>query len=138
MRGAAVGVVLVLLAAGTLWGDDDHFPFGPFKMYAGTAQLSDPVHKMQFEGTTVRGETVEILAHRFGMRPAEIEGQLGRIVEDPKLMEALVLAYEKRNPTAPPLVEFRLVHGIYQLVEGSPVGYTEEVLARWRRERTEG
>ena len=33
-RTAAFAVGLALLLAGTAWGQDDHFPFGPFRMYS--------------------------------------------------------------------------------------------------------
>lgn len=133
LRGLAVACVLVALLAGTFWGDDDHFPFGPFKMYAGTARISDPVDKMLFEGETAAGEVVPILAREFGLRPAEIEGQLDRVVREPALLAHLVRAYEEINPDAPRLTAFRVMHETYQLRDRRPVAYSKQVLAEWRR-----
>ena len=36
-------VVLGLLLAGTVWGDDDAFPFGPFRMYSTRNDPNAPV-----------------------------------------------------------------------------------------------
>jgi hypothetical protein len=126
-------VVLVPLLFGTFVGEDDAFPFGPFKMYAGTAHRDDPVPTMQFEGVTESGVRIDLKSLQFGLRPAEVEGQLERVRNDPSLLVAMVRAYEKRNPKAPKLVVFRVIHGVYRLEEGRPVDYTEETLAEWRR-----
>jgi hypothetical protein len=133
VRLMVTAICLVLIVVGTFWGEDDHFPFGPFKMYAGTAKISDPVHKMQFVGVTEAGDEVPVVAAQFGMRPAEVEGQLARVERDPDLLGHLVRAYERRNPEAPLFYEFRVVHGVYRLVDRRPVGYTEEIVAQWDR-----
>jgi hypothetical protein len=124
---------LVPLLLGTFFGEDDAFPFGPFKMYAGTAHLNDPVPTMQFEGVTESGETIDLKSLQFGLRPAEVEGQLARVQNEPGLLAAMVRAYEDRNPKAPKLVVFRVMHGVYQVENGRPVAYDEETLAEWRR-----
>lgn len=133
VRLTLTALVLFLLVVGTFLGDDDEFPFGPFKMYAGTAHLDDPVPVMKFEGVTADGTTVDILAKEFGLRPAEVEGQLGRVRSDPSLLPDIVTAYEEMNPDAPRLNVFRVEHGTYHLVDGRPAGYTEETLAEWKR-----
>jgi hypothetical protein len=127
------GVVLVLLVAGTFLGEDDNFPFGPFKMYAGTAHLNDPVPVMKFAGVTESGEQIDILAKQFGLRPAEIEGQLDRVANDRAVLRDIVSAYEEKNPDAEKLDVFQVKHGIYTLVDGRPVDYDEKVLAEWTR-----
>ena len=42
-RWAVTVIALALLLAGTFVGQDDDFPFGPFRMYSTTAQLNGPV-----------------------------------------------------------------------------------------------
>src|SRR5918993_875082 len=39
-----------LLLAGTVWGTDDHFPFGPFSMYAGVNPPNEPAPDTRVEG----------------------------------------------------------------------------------------
>ena len=133
IRSIAVIAVLLPLLFGTVWGEDDLFPVGPFKMYAGTARIDDPVPTMQFEAVTESGEVLDLKALAFGLRPAEVEGRLERVRTDPLLLEDMVAAYERVNPDAEPLVAFRVMHGNYHLENGKPVGYVEEVLAEWHR-----
>ena len=133
IRAAATLAVLIPLLLGTFVGEDDAFPFGPFKMYAGTAHLDDPVPTMQFEGVTESGKTIDLKSVQFGLRPAEIEGQLDRVRTEHSLLAAIVRAYEERNPKAEKLAIFRVMHGVYQMKDGRPVDYREETLAEWRR-----
>jgi hypothetical protein len=125
--------VLVAVLYGTFWGEDDLFPVGPFKMYAGTQRVNDPVPTMQFEVVTEEGDTLDLRALAFGLRPAEIEGQLDRVKNDPSLLEDMVASYERLHPDEPRLVVVRVMHGTYHLEGGRPVGYVEETLAEWTR-----
>jgi hypothetical protein len=133
IRSLVTAAALVLLLFGTIWGEDDVLPFGPFKMYAGTARIDDPVPTMQFEAETENGEVLDLRSLQFGLRPAEVEGQLERVRTDPSLLEDMVAAYERLNPDADRLVAFRVMHGTYHLENERPVDYVEEVLAEWRR-----
>jgi hypothetical protein len=128
------GVVLVLLLFGTFWGEDDLFPFGPFKMYAGTSHLNDPVPLMKFEATTESGEEIEMRAAAFGLRPAEVEGQLDRVASNEALLTGMVRAYEDNHPDDAALISFRVKRGIFDMEDGRPVGYSEEVIAEWHRD----
>lgn len=126
-------VVLGALVAGTAWGQDDHFPFGPFRMYSTTNSPSGRITRIVFVGITEEGEQISIRSRQFGMRPAEVDGQVPRIRESPHLVRYLMEAYENANPDAPRLEEFRIVYGIHQLEDRVPVSYEERVVARWRR-----
>ena len=126
-------LVLAALLAGTAWGDDDHFPFGPFRMYSTTNELDGTVNAIHFRATNAAGERLEPRSQDFGMRPAEINGQVSRFRSDPSLMEHLATAYSRLHPDAPPLVEIELRYGLHQLRDGRPVSYSEESLATWRK-----
>jgi hypothetical protein len=132
-RRAATVLVAALLLAGTFWGDDDHFPFGPFRMYSTTNEPSGTVKVIRFEGLTAEGATVTLRTGAFGLRPAEVDGQRSRFRQDPGLLRHLVTAYERFNPGEPQLVELRLLSGEHQLRNWRPVSYREETLAVWRR-----
>ncbi len=132
-RGLASLFVLAAIFAGSAWGSDDHFPFGPFKMYTTARKLSGTVNVPKLEIVTADGEETYMPFDRFGLRRAEVEGQIPRIVEDPSLLAYLVEAHEHYYPDAPRLVEVRLVNFYYQLEDGRPVGEYEETLASWRR-----
>jgi hypothetical protein len=133
VRGIAFAGVIVLLLAGSLWGDDDHFPFGPMRMYSTTNAPSGRVQVIRFEGVTETGRTIDISTGSFGMRPAEIDGQMDRFRSDPRLLRHLVTAYESISGTETRLDELRLVIGIHRLRDRRSVSYSEDVVARWER-----
>jgi hypothetical protein len=133
VRGLATAIVIALLLAGGLWGDDDHFPFGPMRMYSTTNAPSGRVQVIRFEGVTEDGQTVDITTGSFAMRPAEIDGQMDRFRSDPGLLRHLVTAYERISGDEIRLVELRLVIGVHTLRNRRSVSYSEDVVARWSR-----
>jgi hypothetical protein len=132
-RLAVTFVAGALLLAGTIWGTDDHFPFGPFTMYAGAADPNQPTIDTRLEATDEHGGTVLLTERNTGIRRAEIEGQLGRIEREPELLEVALRAYERRNPHAPQLTEVRVVIRWHEIRDFRPTGdWTEDVVATWR------
>jgi hypothetical protein len=122
-----------LLLAGTISGDDDHFPFGPFKMYAGAAGAHQPTIDTRLEAIDEHGNTVLLTERNTGIRRAEIEGQLGRIEQEPELLQVAAEAYERRNPHAPQLNEIRIVIRWHETRDFRPTGeWTDEVVATWQ------
>ena len=119
------------LVAGTAWGQDDHFPFGPFRMYSTTTPASGNVRSALLEGVTVEGTTVEVDFGAIGLRRAEIEGQLPRFEEDPDLLAVLARAYHELNPNEPDLVELRLVQVVQPVRRHEVLG--KDTIARWER-----
>ena len=137
-RGRAIRVLLTLLGgslllAGTLWGSDDHFPFGPFRMYAAMNPPNDLVPVTRVVGVDSTGAVVALTEGNTGIRRAEIEGQQERYTTDPALLQEVAGAYANRNPAAPELVEVRVVIRSYVIRDSRPTGsYSEETVVRWR------
>ena len=132
-RLVATAVAGGLLLAGTIWGDDDHFPFGPFRMYSTTADPDAPTRDTQLEATDAEGAVIRLTVENIGIRRAEIEGQLPRFQRDPSLLAAAGDAYAARNPDAPPLREIRVVIRWHEVRAFRPTGtWTEEVAVTWR------
>ncbi|MBM7805752.1 hypothetical protein JOD57_001589 [Geodermatophilus bullaregiensis] len=128
-RLAASSVVLALLLAGTLWGTDDSFPFGPFKMYSTRADTDSPVVSTRVVGFTGDGEEVRLSGGEVGLRRAEFEGQLPRLVDDPSLLVLLADTYAEHHPGAEPLVEVQVVQRHFELTDGELTGeWTDRVL----------
>lgn len=121
------------LVWGTFWGLDDHFPFGPFRMYSTTDAVDGPIRSLQFEGTSHSGETFPIPSAHFGLRRAEVDGQVERIRRDPSFLTHFVEVYEELNPDEPSLARLRIFHGIDILEGRRPVSYREEDIAVWER-----
>ncbi|MGY2002339.1 hypothetical protein [Blastococcus sp. SYSU DS1024] len=121
-RLVATVVVLAMLLAGSLFGDDDEFPFGPFRMYSTRADPDAPVVSTRTVGLTATGEEVRLSGGEVGLRRAEFEGQLDRIREHPELLGMLAEAYAEAHPTAPDLVVVQVVQRRIELTDGRRTG----------------
>ena len=135
-RGAATALVLVVLVTGTFWGQDDHFPFGPFRMYSVRNRLDGKIRGARVEIVTADGRRAElsISPGTFGMRRAEVEGQVDRFRADPGLVGSLAVAFERFNPDEAPVRELRLFYQVTRLRGGRAQGpVTEETIATWSR-----
>ncbi|HEX2074602.1 MAG TPA: hypothetical protein VHF92_12525, partial [Geodermatophilus sp.] len=129
IRLAVTAAVLALVLAGTVVGTDADFPFGPFKMYSTRADPDRPVVSTSVVGRTADGERVRLSGGEVGLRRAEFEGQLPRLVEDPALLALLAESYAEHHPDADPLVEVQIVQRRYVLVDGRRTGaVTDTVL----------
>lgn len=137
-RGRAARLVATLLGgalllAGTIWGQDDHFPFGPFRMYATSNPPDAPAPDTRMEGVDATGELITLTERNTGIRRAEIEGQQSRYVADPDRLRKVAEAYADRNPGAPDLVEVRIVVRWHGITDGRPTGtFRDETVALWR------
>ncbi|MEV4655211.1 hypothetical protein [Micromonospora sp. NPDC049301] len=138
-RATRLGVTalgLVLLLVGTLWGSDDDFPFGPFRMYSTSNPPNAPAPDTRVEGVNSTGVVIDLDQDATGIRRAEIEGQQDRYAADPELLAEVADAYAERHPDAAALVEVRIVirwHGIHA---GRPTGrHIDETVVRWQAPR---
>ena len=123
-----------LLVAGSAWGSDDHFPFGPFSMYAGVNGPNEPAPDTRVEGTDSTGRTLVLNEHNAGVRRAEIEGQEGAYVADPQRLARIAESYLAMNPGAPPLVRVALVVRLHEIRHSSATGkWHDDVRAVWQR-----
>ena len=126
-------IVVLGLFAGTFWGDDDNFPFGPFRMFSTTNQLDGHVDSAEVWGVTAAGEEILLQWEWIGLRRAEIEGQMPRFAEDPDALRHVAEAYERFNPDGEELVAIKLRERVQMLEGGRPAGEPVIVLlAEWR------
>ena len=88
-RRVAAAAVAALALAGTLWGEDDDFPFGPVRMYATSARATGTVRTAELWGIHADGSHEVLEAGDVGLRRAELEGQLPRFRAEPALLGAL-------------------------------------------------
>ncbi|WP_405114012.1 hypothetical protein OG559_08330 [Micromonospora sp. NBC_01405] len=109
VRLGATALGLAMLLAGTAWGSDDHFPFGPFRMYSTSDPPDAPAPDTRVEGVDRTGAVVDLDQDATGIRRAEIEGQQSRYVAEPDRLRQVADAYAERHPDAAGLVEVRIV-----------------------------
>jgi hypothetical protein len=138
-RGRAARIAVTVLACallliGSLWGDDDEFPFGPFRMYASVPDVNAPARDTRLEAIDGAGATVLLTERNTGIRRAEIEGQMDRFLGDPALLRVVAAAYAKRNRQAPELRQVRIVIRWHDIRDGVPTGaWHDEVVTTWTR-----
>lgn len=134
----ALRVVLTVIAGALLlitstWGSDDHFPFTPFRMYAGENPPNEPAPDPRMEGVTVAGRVIQLGERQTGLRRAEIEAKQDAFAADPALLREVAEAYARRNPQSPALAEIRYVLRLHEIKSSRPTGeWTDKVLASWR------
>jgi hypothetical protein len=135
LRLAATVLVLALLLAGSVWGDDDEFPFGPFRMYSTRNDPNAPVISTRVVGLTATGEEVSLSGGQVGLRRAEFEGQIHRIEDDPELLGLLADAFADAHPASPELLSVQVVQRRIELADGQPTGaYTDRVVVTYELE----
>jgi hypothetical protein len=133
VRLMATFIGLALLLTGTLVGVDDHFPFGPFRMFATTNEWSEPISIARAEVVDATGTRIELTVSNSGVRRAEVEGQLDRFRAEPERLDGLADAYRAHNPGAPAVVTVSVVLRHHQIGRRGPTGrWTDEVVATWR------
>jgi hypothetical protein len=136
-RGRTVRVVVtalgaLLLLTGTLWGQDDHFPFGPFRMYSTAPGADEDAPDTRVDGVDAAGRTIVLTEANSGIRRAEIEGQQQQYVDDPARLRQVAAAYAAHNPDASPLVVVRIVIRWQGVEDSRPTGTsTDEVVVQW-------
>ena len=136
-RWVRVGFTLVcgvLLLGGTLFGTDDDFPFGPFRMYSTGPDPNGDAKDTRVEGTDGSGRVVPITEGNSGIRRAEIEGQEGAYVAQPARLSEVAAAYAEHSPGAQPLQSVRIVVRWHGIEHARPTGtWRDEVIAQWTR-----
>ena len=131
VRAAAVVAVAALALAGSVYGQDDDFPFGPFRMYSTTDDPNKPVVEILVFATDAHAKRFELNENNSGVRRAEVEGQLAKFVNNLSLEAAMADAWNQRHP-ADPVGRVDIVQRAHDLSHGSPTGrITDTVLASW-------
>ncbi len=133
-RLTATAVVLGVLATAQVVDTNDWFPLGSLSQYATARDLNGTVRSISIDAVDASGETLRVPLNQtgVGVGRAEIEGQLGRILDDPSLLQSIADAHAGLHPDDPPYRELAIVRSTRALVDGRPVGdATRETLATW-------
>ncbi len=127
-------VVALLLVLGTWKGQDDNFPFGPFRMYSTKQELDGEVRSLQLWGLRHCGGWTNLdIEENFALRRADLEGQLGKLAVKPTVLLAeLEPTYQRLHPGGFPFAALELRDRIYDLEDGKPISERFRILGTWR------
>ena len=132
VRVAVTAIGAAVLLAGTLWGQDDDFPFGPFRMYATAPDPDADAPDTRVEGVDATGRTLQLTEWNSGLRRAEIEGQQQAYVDHPERLRQVAMAYAARNPQAEKLRTVRIVIRWVGIEDARPTGTSnDQIVAQW-------
>jgi hypothetical protein len=134
-RLAVAGVGLTVLLAAQFVDTNDWFPLGSLSQYASAHDPAGTVRSVHLDAVDSTGATVQVPLDPtgVGVGRAEIEGQLGRILADPALLQSIADAHTALHPDEPAYVEIQVVRSTRQLQGGRPVGDAVlETLATWQ------
>lgn len=125
-------VTAITLLVGTWIGDDDNFPFGPFRMYSTKQELDGEVRIIEIYGLSRNGQWVKVLFNNFGLRRADVEGQLGKLAEPPQAILAEMFEAHDRIHAGPvPFEALQLRQRTYDLEDGRSVRELVETIGTW-------
>ncbi|MFG2090733.1 MULTISPECIES: hypothetical protein [unclassified Spirillospora] len=131
LSGAAVVGALLCTSA---YGSNDHFPLGPMTQFAFSVQDDGgTISSFWLEADTADGEHVELSrsAVGTGMKRAEIEGQMSRIVRDPSLLQGIAEGQHRLHPGGPELTRIYVVQEIKTLKHGKVVSTMRQNRVVW-------
>lgn len=131
-------VALVILALGQLNDTNDYFPLGSLSQYASPRDMNGTVRSVYILADTVSGDQVRVPLNPggVGVGRADIEAQLGRIVDDPSLLQVIANAWSQLHPDADQYTTLYVMRDTYQLVDGLRQGdRTTQELTTWEVRR---
>jgi hypothetical protein len=124
-----------LFLAGTAVGQDDWWPFGPWRMFAASTSPSGSVHSLRIEvqeGTDPAWRPADLEPSSVGLNRAEVEGRVPALTADPELLGTLAVAHSRLRPEQPAWRAIRVVDRQILLSDGTPTGEVRDtVLADW-------
>ena len=140
----------VLFVGGTWKGNDDWWPFGPWRMFAtstaptgGVAVLaievrtgpprSDPPDALgSVSGVARSWQPASINLNSVGLNRAEVEGRVPQMLADPAMLGTLAATHARLRPHDPRWTGVRVVRVVTVIDNRRPTGEERRtVLAEW-------
>jgi hypothetical protein len=131
-RGVATLAAAALLLSGSVWGSDDDFPFGPFRMYAGVNDPNGVVVSSYMQAVLPGGKVIRVDERGTGLRRAELEAEVGDFVRDPASLASIAKAHAELRPGEPPYIAVQVVQLDQHLHHAALAEQTTKVVAQWR------
>ncbi|MQY09759.1 hypothetical protein [Actinomadura macrotermitis] len=133
-RSLAAAAVIGALFYTSSYGTDDDFPIGPMSQFAFSVKSDGgEINSHWLEADTVAGTHVKLSmdAVGAGMKRAEVEGQMGRFVRDPSLLQGIADAQRRLRPDAPRLTRIYVVSQVKTLEHGRVVAVRTSNRVSW-------
>ena len=134
-RIAVLTALTTVFVAGSVVGQDDWWPFSPWRMFSTSQAPTGSVIALGLQVRTAADPswvTAPVTPETVGLNRAEVEGRSGRIAADPSLLATLAASHSRLRPAAPAWTAVRLVRVETVVVDRRPTGEvrTTEVV-RW-------
>ena len=138
-RKALLTVLLLALTglflAGTVVGQDDWWPFGPWRMFATSTAPSGAIYSLSIEvqeGDDPEWVPAPLTPTTVGLNRAEVEGRVPQMTRDPGMLGTLARSHAKLQPGQAPWHGVRVVRNQVMLSGGTPTGEVRHsTLAAW-------
>jgi hypothetical protein len=133
-RSLAGAAVVGALLCSSAFGGNDHFPLGPMTQFAFSVKDDGgTISSFWLEADTAAGRHVELSrdAAGTGMKRAEIEGQMDRIVHDPSMLQGIAEGQHRLHPDWPRLTRIYVVQETRTLKHGKVVSTVRRNRVVW-------
>ena len=137
-RGWRVLLLLVLTSlflAGTAVGQDDWWPFSPWRMFANATPPSGSVISLRIEvqrDSDPAWQVAPLTPTTVGLNRAEVEGRIPQMTAEPAMLGTLAASHARLRPKDSPWHAVRVVRNEVLLTDGVPNGSVRDtVLAEW-------
>ena len=122
-------VVVGLFIAGTAIGNDNWWPFGPWRMFATSTAPSGSVTSLAIEvraGDDPAWRPANLTPTSVGLNRAEVEGRVPRMLADPAMLGTLARTHTRLRPGEPRWRAVRVVRHEVLLRGGAPTGQVRD------------
>lgn len=133
-RSAAGTALAGALLYTSAFGSNDAFPLGPMTQFAFSVKDDGgTISSYWLEADTADGRHIELSrdAVGTGMKRAEIEGQMSRIVRDPSLLQGIADGQRRLHPDEPRLTRIYVVQEVKTLKHGKVVATRKRNRVVW-------
>lgn len=136
VRAVVVLALVGLFCAGSLIGNDDWWPFSPWRMFstsqAATGSVISTGIEVQTAGAPGQWVPAPLTPENTGLNRAEIEGRIPQITADPSRLGTLARSHARLRPETPAWTALRVVRRQIVVVDRKPTGEVRtQVLAQW-------
>ncbi|GAB3588964.1 hypothetical protein GCM10027446_00130 [Angustibacter peucedani] len=134
-RSGVLAVLATLFLLGSVVGQDEWWPFGPWRMFSTSTPPTGAVVAMALEVRTAADPGwvgTGLTPESVGLNRAEVEGRIPQITSDPSMLGTLAASHARLHPDAPRWTAVRLVRRETVIVDRRPTGEVrEKLVAEW-------